>query len=90
VIGKIPNDFKPGNDLIGLSKAAFPNLGNDFFGTVTEDISVGSSAAAIVYNTSNGKLFYNANGADAGLGNGSQFASIFGQPTLSAQDFILT
>lgn len=49
------NDFTPGEDLIGLSKAAFPNLGNDFFGTVTEDASVGSSAAAIVYNTSNGK-----------------------------------
>jgi serralysin len=84
------NDFTPGEDLIGLSKAAFPNLGNDFFGTVTEDASVGSSAAAIVYNTSNGKLFYNTNGVDSGLGNGGQFASIFGQPTLSAQDFTLT
>jgi Ca2+-binding RTX toxin-like protein len=83
------NDFKPGEDLIGLSKAAFPNLGNDFFGTVTEDASVGSSAAAIVYNTSNGNLFYNNNGVDAGLGNGGQFASIFGQPALSAQDFKL-
>jgi serralysin len=83
------NDFIPGEDLIGLSKAAFPNLGNDFFGTVTEDASVGSSAAAIVYNTSNGKLFYNTNGVDAGLGNGGQFANIFGQPTLSARDFTL-
>jgi serralysin len=84
------NDFTPSEDLIGLSKAAFPNLGNDFFGTVTEDASVGSSAAAIVYNTSNGKLFYNTNGVDSGLGNGGQFASIFGQPMLSAQDFTLT
>jgi serralysin len=84
------NDFTPGEDSIGLSKAAFPNLGHDFFGTVTEDASVGSSTAAIVYNTSNGSLFYNPNGADAGLGNGVQFASLFGQPTLSAQDFTLT
>ncbi len=84
------NDFTPGEDLIGLSKAAFPNLGYHFFGTVTEDASVGSSTAAIVYNTSNGSLFYNSNGADAGLGNGGQFASLFGQPTLAAKDFILT
>jgi serralysin len=84
------NDFKPGEDLIGLSKAAFPNLGNDFFGTVTDDALVGSSAAAIVYNTSNGSLFYNPNGVDSGLGTGGQFTSIFGQPTLSAQDFTLT
>jgi hypothetical protein len=84
------NDFTPGEDLIGLSKATFPNLGKDFFGTVTDDASVGSSAAAIVYNTSNGSLFYNPNGVDSGLGTGGQFASIFGQPTLSAQDFTLT
>jgi serralysin len=84
------NDFTPGEDLIGLSKAAFPNLGNEFFGTITEDASAGSSAAAIIYNTSNGKLFYNNNGIESGFGDGGQFANIFGQPTLSAQDFILT
>jgi serralysin len=83
------NDFTPGEDLIGLSKATFPNLGKDFFGTVTDDASVGSSAAAIVYNTSNGSLFYNPNGVDSGLGTGGQFASIFGQPTLAAQAFKL-
>jgi serralysin len=84
------NDFKPGEDLIGLSKAAFPNLGNDFFGTVTEDASVGSSTASIVYNTNNGKLFYNTNGSQTGFGDGGQFASVFDKPALSAENFTLT
>jgi serralysin len=87
------NDFTPGEDLIGLSKATFANLGNDFassFGTVTDDATVATSAAAIVYNTSNGKLFYNTNGVDAGLGDGAQFASVFGQPALAAENFTLT
>jgi serralysin len=87
------NDFTPGEDSIGLSKATFANLGRSFacnyFATVTDDVSVATSAAAIVYDTSNGKLFYNTNGVDAGFGDGGQFASLFGQPSLSAQDFKL-
>jgi Ca2+-binding RTX toxin-like protein len=84
------NDFTPGEDLIGLSKATFAHLSQDCasnFATVTDDASAASSGAAIVYNTSNGKLFYNTNAVDAGFGDGGQFASLFGQPTLSAQDF---
>jgi Subtilase family/RTX calcium-binding nonapeptide repeat (4 copies) len=86
------NDFTPGEDLIGLSKATFTNLCQDFasnFATVTDDASAETSATAIVYNTSNGKLFYNTNGVNAGFGDGAQFASLFGQPALSAQDFKL-
>jgi serralysin len=86
------NDFTPGEDLIGLSRATF-NLGKqDFvnnFATVTDDASAESNAAAIIYNTSNGKLFHNTNGVDAGFGDGAQFASLFGQPALSGQDFKL-
>jgi serralysin len=87
------NDFRPGEDLIGLTKATFSNLGADLasaFGTVTDDAAAEASSASIVYNTGNGKLFYNANGADAGFGDGGQFANIFGQPALSAENFILT
>jgi Ca2+-binding RTX toxin-like protein len=86
------NDFIIGEDLIGLSEATFTSLSNDFanvFGTVIDDASAETSSALIVYNTSNGKVFYNGNGIETGFGEGSQFANIFGQLALSAQDFIL-
>jgi hypothetical protein len=44
-------------------------------------------AAKIIYNSSNDNIFYNANGADAGLGNGSQFATVQGSPALTTSDF---
>jgi serralysin len=86
------NDFTPGKDLIGLSKATFANLGAELasaFGTVADDAAAESSAFSIVYNTSNGKLWYNTNGADAGFGDGGQFASLFEQPAISANNFTL-
>jgi serralysin len=86
------NDFTAGEDLIGLSKAAFTNLGEDFasvFSTVSDDMAARTSEALIVYNTSNGSLSYNANGNKAGFGDGGQFATLFEQPALSANDFVL-
>jgi serralysin len=86
------NDFTPGEDLIGLSKATFTNLEEDLagaFGMVADDAAAESSASSIVYNTSNGKLFYNTNGAEVGFGDGGQFASLFDQPAVSANDFVL-
>jgi serralysin len=87
------NDFTVDEDLIGLSKATFTNLCDDLasvFGTVTDDVAAETSAASIVYNTSNGKLFYNNNGLESGFGDGGQFANIFGKPALSAESFTLT
>jgi serralysin len=87
------NDFVPDEDLIGLSKATFTKVGRNLdraFATVTDDTAAETNKAAIVYNVSNGKLFYNNNGIDPGFGEGGQFASIFGQPALSAENFILT
>ncbi|MFM2315091.1 MAG: hypothetical protein RLZZ04_4367, partial [Cyanobacteriota bacterium] len=84
------NDFKPGEDLIGLSKSTFTELGTNFandFGTVTDDATAANSAEKIVYNTSNGSLFYNPNGTADGFDEGGQFASIFDQPELSADNF---
>ena len=86
------NDFTPEEDLIGLSKATFINLGTDFssaFDTVADDVAAEGSVASIIYNTSNGKLFYNANGVGTGFGDGGQFASVFDQPNLSAENFTL-
>jgi serralysin len=86
------NDFMSGQDKIGLSKATFNILGEDLgnnFANVSDDASAATSTAAIVYNTSDGKLFYNTNGATSGLGEGGQFATLFEQPTLTTQDFVL-
>jgi serralysin len=87
------NDLTPGEDLIGLSKATFGSLGQDLasaFGTVADDAGAATSTASIVYNTSNGKLFYNNNGSQDGFGDGGQFASVFNKPALSAENFTLT
>jgi serralysin len=87
------NDFTPGEDKIGLSKTIFAGFTNNLasvFGTVTDDTAAAMSQALLVYNTSNGSLTYNANGAAAGLGDtGGQIARVFGQLTLTARDFKL-
>jgi serralysin len=87
------NDFTPGEDLIGLSKATFTNLSPNFatnFGTISDDTNAGTSTASIVYNTTNGSLYYNTNGAAPGFGDGGLFASVFGQPALTADNFTVT
>jgi Ca2+-binding RTX toxin-like protein len=87
------NDFTPDEDKIGLSKTMFTGLTNDLtgaFGTVTDAAAAAVSQALLVYNTSNGSLTYNANGAEAGFGDdGGPIALVFGQPTLTARDFKL-
>ncbi|MBD2580342.1 calcium-binding protein [Oscillatoria sp. FACHB-1406] len=57
------------------------------FAVVSTESAVATSSARIVYNTSNGGLYYNQNGSEAGLGTGAQFATLFGKPTLSAANF---
>ncbi|MGB3509988.1 MAG: choice-of-anchor Q domain-containing protein, partial [Microcoleaceae cyanobacterium] len=85
-------------DKIILSKATFTSLNSavgDGFGVATEFAVVNSDAdaaisnAEIVYNSTTGGLFYNQNGSNAGLGSGSEFATLEGAPALQADDFIL-
>ncbi|MEL7510496.1 MAG: calcium-binding protein, partial [Cyanobacteria bacterium J06554_1] len=47
------------------------------------------SDALIVYGANTGQLYYNQNGAEAGFGDGSQFATIEGAPTLDANSFVV-
>ena len=91
-------DFLSGTDKIVLDKTTFTALtsaaANGFsvaseFASVTTDTAVVTSAARIVYNRSNGKLFYNQNGSAAGLGTGAQFATLTGNPVLNASDFVI-
>lgn len=86
-------DFNQDEDSIGLIRAVFTALGEDLvdsFETVTDDDAAATNNALITYNTINGKLFYNSNGAIDGFGAGGQFADLVNSPTLSAENFVLT
>ncbi len=91
-------DFTPTADRIILDKTSFTALtsavGNGFslateFATVTTNSAVESSPARIVYNISNGGLFYNQNGSAAGFGTGAQFATLLGNPVITATNFVI-
>jgi Ca2+-binding RTX toxin-like protein len=92
----IITDFTNGQDLIGLSAGLFGSFGyygqlhSADFATVKNQAEYDAAAcgsAKIIYNSANGSLFFNANGAEAGLGNGSQFATVQNCPTLTISDF---
>jgi ELWxxDGT repeat protein len=91
-------DFTVGEDKIQLGKSIFSGLTtnagilsiNDF-SVVTSDAAAEISGAAIVYNSSNGKLFYNADLTTAGLGNGGgQFAQLATNLALTNNQFEAT
>jgi Ca2+-binding RTX toxin-like protein len=94
-------DFEA-DDTIGLNKltftilAPFVDLSGGLFATINSPTNTGAATqtAFIVYNLSNGRLFYNANGAAAGLGaDGGIFANLTGEsgnvPILTEADFRL-
>ncbi len=91
-------DFSSGEDQISLSLSSFTQLASGVgpgfstateFAIVTKDGLAATSAAMIVYNASNGKLFYNPNGTNTGFGAGGRFATLSGSPVLSAADFVI-
>jgi len=91
-------DFSILGDKLVLDKTTFTKLtsatGTGFskaseFATVTSDGAAATSGAFIVYNSANGKLFYNQNGSSGGLGSGAQFAVLSGNPVLVATDFVI-
>ncbi|MEB3189974.1 MAG: Calx-beta domain-containing protein [Snowella sp.] len=87
------SDFTSAQDKIALSKATFgltaaagAAIGTEF-ATVNDISEVETSAAKIVYSLGTGSLFYNQNGATAGLGtNGGEFANLLGSPTFLGTD----
>jgi Ca2+-binding RTX toxin-like protein len=92
-------DFNNAEDSIALSKGTFgalqSSVGNGFnvstdFAIVTSDAAAAESRAFIVYNSSNGSLFYNENCDGHGLGNGGQFASVTPGTTITANSFRIT
>ncbi len=98
----IIEDFNIAVDKVVLDKTTFTGLasvvGNGFsngseFAIVNNDSTAETVAALIVYNSTNGRLFYNRNGNSSGFGSGSLFASLYptleGYPALTASDFVI-
>ncbi|BAY24976.1 hypothetical protein NIES2100_47750 [Calothrix sp. NIES-2100] len=85
-------DFTVSSDKIVLDNNTFTLLTNiaSEFTRVATDAAAATSSGIIVYNYVNGRLFYNANGADTGFGSGDQFANLSKNLLLSATDFIIT
>ncbi|MEM1170690.1 MAG: hypothetical protein AAGJ08_16810 [Cyanobacteria bacterium P01_H01_bin.35] len=87
-------DFDIVRDLILLDRGTFTAIESEasideVFATVTSNAAAGVSEAAIVYNSSNGHLFYNPNGNDSGFGSGAQFAILSNQAELSGENFFI-
>jgi Ca2+-binding RTX toxin-like protein len=82
-------DFIHGTDRIALDDAAFTGLG---LGGLNAGAFVLGTAAQdaddrIVYDSATGNLFYDADGN--GTGAPVQFATLSGNPTISASDFVV-
>ncbi len=91
-------DFVPQQDIILLDKNTFTAITSDSgtgfsvdveFAIVTSDADAETSEAFIVYNSNNGKLFYNANGTEAEFGSGGEFANLSNIASISGDDFFL-
>ena len=57
-----------------ITTASGENIGDEL-ATVESNSDAGTSDAIIVYNSTNGVFFYNANGSTNGFGDGGQFAT---------------
>ncbi len=91
-------DFVPQQDIILLDKSTFTAITSDSgtgfsvnaeFAIVTSDAEAEISPAVIVYNSNNGKLFYNVNGTETEFGSGGEFANLTNTPSISENDFFL-
>ncbi|MDJ0682851.1 MAG: calcium-binding protein [Xenococcaceae cyanobacterium MO_167.B52] len=93
----IITDLEVNTDKIILSQRTFSVLtpttdgfiDADQFKMVANDELAAVSSAFIIYSADTGKLFYNQNGSDEGLGQGGQFATLQNIPSLKATDFIV-
>ncbi|MDY6804598.1 MAG: choice-of-anchor Q domain-containing protein, partial [Cyanobacteriota bacterium] len=59
------------------------------FEIVDSDAAAAGSDAFVVYNESNGNLFYNPNGSNNGFGSGGLFATLTDAPLLQESDFLI-
>jgi Ca2+-binding RTX toxin-like protein len=93
----IITDFTTGQDKIVLRKSKFTQLTSAVGGSIGSNFEIiandnvvltSTSSAAILYSASTGNMFYNTDGAIAGLGSsGGSFAVLSGNPVLTDNDF---
>lgn len=85
-------DFEKGRDKIVLDRGTFTvgkTLGANGLASVESFSQAQTSAAAIIYVRSTGRLYYNSNGATAGFGSGGLFATLVNKVgNLAAADFV--
>jgi Ca2+-binding RTX toxin-like protein len=79
--------FSVGLDTIVLDQTTFGAINNTDIGIVANDNAAEISDELITYSVATGNLFFNQNGAAAGLGTGDQFATLGNSPLLSTADF---
>ncbi|MEM8611014.1 MAG: calcium-binding protein [Cyanobacteria bacterium P01_H01_bin.105] len=72
-----------------LTSAVGGTLSASEFAVVNSAEEAALSDATIVYGANTGNLYYNPNGVEGGFGNGAQFATIEGAPTLDANSFVI-
>ena len=83
-------DFTRGEDKIVLGQQTFSKLSRGLtFASVKNTQQAQKSKALITYVSRSGSLFYNANGARAGFGEGGQFADLTDGLTLAKSDIVL-
>ena len=83
-------DFQHGIDKIALNKSVFHLGRRSSFASVRQDSLAKINRATIVYSRSSGSLYYNANGALPGLGNGGKFAIVSSDVLLTRSDITVT
>lgn len=93
----IITDFTTGQDKIVLRKSKFTQITSSVGGSIGANFAIvaddnaaliSTASAAILYSTSTGNIFYNTDGAIAGLGSsGGSFVVLSGNPALTASDF---
>ena len=88
-------DFMLDEDTIVLSRTTFSKI-ESLAGSILQEFEVVDSNNAaiksnafIVYNQSNGNLYYNQNGSNNGFGSGGLFARLERSPALEATDFFI-
>ena len=89
-------DFQEQRDKILLDRDTFTAInslpGEGFsiveeFEVVSSDAQAETAVGVIVYNETNGNLFYNSDGAANGFGEGGLFANVTNTPELEGSDF---
>ncbi|MGD1805405.1 DUF4347 domain-containing protein [Dapis sp. BLCC M126] len=89
-------DFRQDSDKILLDKDTFTAInslaGEGFslveeFEVVSSDAQAETAVGVIVYNQTNGNLFYNSDGVANGFGEGGLFANVTNTPALESSDF---